>query len=126
VAPPQKKESTGHHAFLVGAGILLSRVVGLVRQRFINGAFGQSETADAIAAALRIPNMLQNLLGEGVLSASFIPVYARLLAQKDDEEADRVAGAIFAILALLASVVVLAGVLGAPYLIDAIALGFTG
>jgi len=126
VASPDKKESTGRHAFLVGAGILLSRLVGLVRQRYINAAFGQSQTADAIAAALRIPNMLQNLLGEGVLSASFIPVYARLLAEGDDEEADRVAGAIFAILALVASVVVLAGVLAAPYLTDAIALGFTG
>ena len=92
MAPPSKKESTGRHAFLVGAGIR-SRLVGLVRQRFINGAFGQSETADAIAAALRIPNMLQNLLGEGVLSASFIPVYAKLLAEGDEEEANRVAGA---------------------------------
>ena len=126
MAPPQKKESTGRHAFLVGSGILLSRLVGLVRQRFINGAFGQGDTADAIAAALRIPNMLQNLLGEGVLSASFIPVYARLLAEGDDEEANRVAGAIFSALALVASVVVLAGVLAAPYLIDAVALGFTG
>jgi putative peptidoglycan lipid II flippase len=126
VAPPQKRESTGRHAFLVGAGILLSRLVGLVRQRFINRAFGQSNTADAIAAALRIPNLLQNLLGEGVLSASFIPVYARLLAEGDEEEADRVAGAIFGALALAASVIVLAGVLFAPYLIYAVAPGFAG
>jgi putative peptidoglycan lipid II flippase len=126
VAPPQKKESTGRHAFLVASGIFLSRIVGLVRQRFINGAFGQSNTADAIAAALRIPNMLQNLLGEGVLSASFIPVYARLLAEGDEEEADRVAGGIFGALALLASAVVLAGVLVTPYLIYAVAPGFEG
>ena len=124
--PPSKKESTGRHAFLVGAGILLSRLVGLVRQRFINGAFGQSDTADSIAAALRIPNLLQNLLGEGVLSASFIPVYARLLAEGDEDEANRVAGAIFGALALVASLVVLTGVLAAPYLTDAVAFGFTG
>ena len=44
----------------------------------------------------RIPNLLQNLLGEGVLSASFIPVYARKLAEGDEEEAGRLAGAILA------------------------------
>ena len=126
MAPPGKKESAARHAFLVGAGIFLSRTVGLVRQRFINAAFGQEAVGDAIAAALRIPNMLQNLLGEGVLSASFIPVYARLLAEGDEEEANRVAGAIFALLALVASIVVLTGVLAAPYLTYAVASGYTG
>ena len=126
MTPPEKKESTGRHAFLVGAGILLTRLAGLVRQSFINRAFGQSNIADAIAAALRIPNLLQNLLAEGVLSASFIPVYARLLAEEDEEEADRVAGAIFGALALVASVVVLSGVLVTPYLIYAVAPGFSG
>ena len=56
--------------------------------------FGLSDAADAFNAAFRIPNFLQNLFGEGVLSASFIPVYARLLAEGDEEEAGRVAGAV--------------------------------
>src|SRR5678815_128288 len=88
------KENTSRHAFLVAAGILLSRLMGLLRQRVFNHYFGLSDAADAFASALRVPNFLQNLVGEGVLSASFIPVYARLLAEKDDAEADRVAGAI--------------------------------
>ena len=120
------KESTSRHAFLVGAGILISRLVGLLRQRIFNHYFGLSDQADAFAAALRVPNFLQNLFGEGVLSASFIPVYARLLAEKDDEEADRVAGAIGAILALGSAVVVLAGVIATPYLMWAIAPGYHG
>jgi putative peptidoglycan lipid II flippase len=120
------EESTGRHAFLVGAGILASRLVGLVRQRVTNRYFGLSDAADAISAALRIPNLLQNLLGVGVLSASFIPVYANLLAKGDKEEAGRVAGAIFAILSLVASVIVLAGVLATPYMIYAVAPGFEG
>ena len=53
------------------------------------------------STATRIPNVLQNLLGEGVLSASFIPVYAGLRAQKKDDEAREVAGAVFGILALV-------------------------
>jgi putative peptidoglycan lipid II flippase len=81
---------------------------------------------DAFNAAFRIPNFLQNVFGEGALSASFIPVYARLLAQEDEEEADRVAWSVFSMLALVVSALVLAGVLSTPLLINAIAPGFEG
>ena len=100
--------------------------MGLVRQRVFSHYFGLGDAADVFSAAFRIPNFLQNLFGEGVLSASFIPVYANLLARDDEEEAGRVAGAILSILALTTSVLVLIGVLATPYLIDAIAPGFHG
>src|SRR6202040_3195045 len=118
---------TGHSAFLVAAGILCSRLAGLVRLRVFAYYFGQqSDAADAFNAAFRIPNFLQNLFGEGALSASFIPVYASLVARGERREADRVAGAVGAILALVVSALVLVGVLAAPLLIAAIAPGFTG
>ena len=67
-------------ALLVGAGILMSRLAGLVRLRVFAHYFGlRSDAADAFNAAFRIPNLLQNLFGEGALSGSFIPVYAGLL-----------------------------------------------
>ena len=113
-------------AALVGAGIFLSRIAGLIRDRVFAHYFGNSDAADAFRAALRIPNFLQNLFGEGVLSASFIPVYANLVARDKEEEAGRVAGAVFAILALLTSMLVLAGVFATPLLIDLIAPGFSG
>ena len=122
-----KEHGTGRLAFFVAAGILLSRIVGLVRQRVFSHYFGQvSDAADAFNAAFRIPNFLQNLFGEGVLSASFIPVYSGLLAREDEEESGRVAGAVASILALVTSVLVLAGVLFTPWLIDLIAPGFSG
>jgi putative peptidoglycan lipid II flippase len=68
--------------------------------------------------------MLQTLFGEGVLSASFIPVYAKLLAQEDEEEAGRVAGAVAAILALVTAIIVLCGVLAAPLVTDVLVGGF--
>ena len=83
--------------------------------------FGNSDAADAFRAAFRIPNFLQNLFGEGVLSASFIPVYARLRAEERHEEASQLAEAIFAILFLLTSVLTVVGVLAAPLLMDVIA-----
>jgi putative peptidoglycan lipid II flippase len=111
---------------LVGTGILLSRLVGLVRQRALAHYFGLGDTADAFNAAFRIPNFLQNLFGEGVLSASFIPVYARLRAERQDKEAVRVANAVLGLLALFTSGIVLIGMLGAPVLTDVIAPGFSG
>ena len=127
MAQAGKRESTGRHAFLVATGILLSRIVGLVRQHVFAHYFGlRSDAADAFNQAFRIPNFLQNLFGEGVLSASFIPVYARLLARGDEREAGRVAGAIAAILACVTSGIVLVGVLATPIFIDVIAPGFHG
>jgi len=113
-------------AFLVAAGIFLSRIFGLVRDRVFAHYFGNSAAADAFRAALRIPNFLQNLFGEGVLSASFIPVYASLVARRDDAEARRTAGAVAALLGLATSLLVLIGVLATPLLIAVIAPGFSG
>jgi putative peptidoglycan lipid II flippase len=113
-------------AAVVAAGILLSRILGLVRNRVFAHFFGTSDAADAFNAAFRIPNFLQNLFGEGVLSASFIPVYARLLGQEEEEEARRVAGAVFSLLALASSLLVLLGILITPALIAVIAPGFSG
>jgi putative peptidoglycan lipid II flippase len=104
---------------------LLSRIAGLIRDRVFAHYFGNSAAADAFKAAFRMPNLLQNLFGEGVLSASFIPVYARLLAHNDEVEAGRVAGAVVTLLALVVSLLVLIGVLTSPFLIDAIVPGFT-
>lgn len=120
------KEHTGRHAFLVASGILISRLVGLLRQRVFYHYFGLTDAADAFSTALRVPNFLQNLFGEGVLSASFIPVYARLLAEKKDEEADRVAGVVGALLALVSAAVVAIGIAATPYLLWAIAWGYHG
>jgi len=113
-------------ASLVAAGIFLSRIAGLVRESVFAAYFGNSAAADAFKAAFRIPNFLQNMFGEGVLSASFIPVYASLEAQEKREEAGDVAGAIFAILALITSAIVLIGVLATPFFIDLVAPGFHG
>src|SRR4051812_40879380 len=82
--------------------------------------------ADAFMAAFKIPNLLQNLFGEGALSASFIPVYANLLAREQREDAGRVAGAVAAMLALVTAGLGLVGVKPAPVLISLIAPGFTG
>ena len=81
---------TSGSAVFVAAGILCSRLAGLVRLRVFAHYFGlQSDSADAFNAAFRIPNFLQNLFGEGALSASFIPVYASLVARGSPSVCDQ-------------------------------------
>lgn len=118
------EESTGRSAMLVGMGILISRIVGVIRQRVFAHYLGTSDAAGAFSAAFRIPNFLQNVFGEGALSASFIPVYAKLLAGNDKKEATRVANAVLTLLVFVTSVIVLVGVLTTPYFVDLFAYSF--
>ncbi len=110
----------------VALGILLSRITGLIRERVIAHYFGNSSVVGVFKAAFRIPNLLSNLFGEGVLSAAFVTVYAKLRAEGETEDAQDLAAAVFGILACVASVGVLIGVLATPLLIDLIAPGFHG
>lgn len=118
--------ATGRSAQRVAAGILLSRISGLIRERLLARFFGTSLEADVFRAALKMPNVLQNLLGEGTLSASFIPVYAELLEQGREEEAGQVAGAVFSLLLAIVGAAALLGVLFAPAFVTITLPGFQG
>ena len=102
---------------LVAAGIALSRLAGLARTVVLSVVLGGGAVTDAFTFAMRVPNLLQNLLGEGSLSASFIPVYAKLVEDGRHREADDLAGAVVSLLALATGLIVLAGVLAARPLV---------
>ncbi len=99
---------------LVALGIGASRLAGLGRESVAARLLGNTAAGDAFAVAMRIPNMLANLLGEGVLSASFVPVYSRLLheatdandRQRSSEVAGSVAAAVMATVGLATVVLV--------------------
>jgi putative peptidoglycan lipid II flippase len=131
----KKNENKRSGALFVGMGIFLSRIAGLLRERAFAHYFGNSDAGDAFKAALKIPNFLQNLFGEGVLSASFIPVYAGLLAREHNEgtsnpehhlEASKVAMTIGTLMFLMTSFLVVGGIVATPFLIETIAPGFSG
>jgi putative peptidoglycan lipid II flippase len=124
--PPTAARPPGAAAALVAAGIFSSRFVGLLRERALATYFGTGLHADVFSAGLRLPNVLQNLLGEGTLSASFIPAYSALLGQGRTKDAGRVAGAMFALLLAIAGVVALVGIVAAPLLVSVFTPGFTG
>jgi putative peptidoglycan lipid II flippase len=121
--PPRRPERSGG-ALFVAAGIFLSRITGLVRERAIAHYLGNSPAAGVFKAALRIPNFLQNLLGEGVLSASLIPVYARLMAEGRHADASVVARAVGTLLALVTALVALLGIVAAEPIVDLLVPGY--
>lgn len=113
-------------ARFVALGILGSRIFGLLRQKAIGWFFGLGPYADVLANAFRAPNAIQNLLGEQALSASFIPVYSRLLAAGRQREAGRFAGAIFGLLVAVVSLLVGLGIVFARPIVSLLAAGYLG
>jgi len=121
-----RRRSSGRSATLVGAGVVLSRLSGVAREAILGAFLGTRASADAFGAALRIPKLLQNLLGEGALSAAFIPVYAQVLEEGDEERAGRLAGAVAGLLAVLTGGLVLLAIFLAEPLTWIVAPGFSG
>ena len=121
---PRVRPSGARASTAVAGGILLSRLAGLLRESLLRSVLALGPAADALAAALRIPNLLQNLLGEGSLSASFIPVYSRLLGEGRREEAGRVAAAVAGLLTAVAGLLVVVAMVAARPLATVLAPGF--
>ncbi len=113
-------------AHRVALGILSSRVFGLLRESVLAYFFGAGPHADVFRIALRGPNLLQNLLGEQTLSASFIPIYSRMIGADRQEEAGRFAGAILGLLMATVSLVALTGILLAKPIVAILAPGYLG
>jgi putative peptidoglycan lipid II flippase len=111
-------------ALSVGSGIIISRLTGFLRDVVIAYFFGTGLAAGAYAAALRIPNVVRNLLGEGALSAAFIPVYSSLLESGDEAAARRLARAVLGFVILIAGLLSGIGVLLAPLLTRLLVPGY--
>ena len=121
-ASPESPPESG--ATKVASGIFSSKVTGLVRESTFSYFFGVGAHADVLQTAFRLPNLLQNLLGEGTISAAFIPIYSRMLKAGRQHEAGRFAGAIFGLLLATAAVLSLLGVLFAESIVTIFAPGF--
>ncbi|MXW63867.1 MAG: murein biosynthesis integral membrane protein MurJ [Bacteroidetes bacterium SB0662_bin_6] len=114
----------GNAAGVVGAGILTSRLMGFVRERVVAHFFGLGAHADVFQVAFRGPNLLQNLLGEGTISAAFIPIYSKMIEEGREREAGRFAGAVFGLLLALTAALSLVGILLAEPIVTIFAVGF--
>jgi putative peptidoglycan lipid II flippase len=118
-----------HHRLARSAGIftsatLLSRILGYFRDTMVAAFFGAGPAADAFYTAFRISNLFRRLLGEGALSASFVPVFSEYTQTRSHEETQRFLNTIFTTLLVILSVITLFGVLFAPQITRVIARGF--
>lgn len=111
-------------ASTVASGIFTSRIIGFVRERAVAHFFGVGAHADVFQVAFRGPNLLQNLLGEGTISAAFIPIYSRMIEEGREEDAGRFAGAIFGLLLAVAAAMSLFGILLAEPIVAIFTPGF--
>ena len=111
-------------AGVVGAATLLSRVLGFVRDMALAWLFGAGLVADAFFAAFRIPSTLRELLGEGALSAAFIPTFTRTAAREGRVAAWHLVAAVQSTLVVVLALVTAAGVLFAPQIAQVLASGF--
>jgi len=89
------------HAKLISILTLLSRILGMARESVVANYFGATVVAQAFTVAFSIPNLFRKLLGEGALSAAFIPLYAQSLKSGDEAQANRFAAASVNMLATL-------------------------
>ncbi|MCY4170795.1 MAG: murein biosynthesis integral membrane protein MurJ [Bacteroidetes bacterium] len=122
----QGKNSSGNFAPIVAIGIMASRVMGLLRWSIMARYFGSGAHADVLRAAFQAPNALQNLLGEGTISAAFIPVYSKMLEEGRAEDAGRFAGSILGLMIAAVSIGVLIGMWLAHPICSILMRGFVG
>jgi len=106
------------------AAILLSRLLGLLREMVIAHLFGMNEWTDCYIAAFTLPDLLYFLMAGGALSTAFVPVFSEYLAKGEREEAERLFRALGTGLAILAFFVVALGEALAPLIVPFIAPGF--
>ncbi len=120
----QDEERITRAAGVVGMATLLSRIFGFIRDMVVAKMFGAGTATDAFFVAFRIPNLLRRLVGEGALTACFIPVYSEYIAHKTKEEANHLVHVAFSLLATVLVVMSLLGILLAPWIVKLMAYGF--
>ena len=113
------------NSIVVGVGTMTSRVLGLVRDMMMAGVLGAGVVSDAFFVALKTPNLIRNLLAEGALSVSFVPLLTKHMDHhKPTPEAESFANSVFSTLVVLLTIVAVVGVIGMPVVISIIAPGF--
>ena len=111
-------------ASLISALTIVSRTFGYIRDSRIAFLLGAGTAADAYTTAYRIPNLLRRLVGEGAVSAAFIPVFTRYIAEGKEEEGWEFANTMLTAITILLTAITIAGILLSPQIVRLFASGF--
>ncbi|MDA8653672.1 murein biosynthesis integral membrane protein MurJ [Alphaproteobacteria bacterium] len=112
-------------ALSVGSATLISRITGLVRDIFVAAALGAGPISDIFVVAFRLPNLFRRLFAEGAFSAAFVPLYSEQLEKNGEADARNFASSVFAVLLLALVLFTAIAQIFMPYMVMAIAQGFT-
>ena len=104
-------------ASIISLVTIVSRVFGYIRDQRIALLFGTTEASVAYQLAFRIPNLFRRLVAEGAMTASFIPVFAGYMREKDKEELWDFANKLFWTLALVVAAITVLGMVFSPFVI---------
>ena len=115
-------------AIILGTASLLSRFVGLVRERVLTTTFGAGDVFDAFVAAFRVPDLIFNLIVLGALSAAFIPIFTEKMVRgkKGEEQAFDFATSVLNAILLLVGLMSGVYFLLAEKIVPLMTPGFTG
>jgi putative peptidoglycan lipid II flippase len=122
--PPAKSRSSKRSTLLVGASVMGSRLMGLIREQIFAFMFGSSGLADAFFAAFRIPNLLRDLFAEGALSTAFTTTFTKTWEKEGEASAWHLARLVLSTLTLVLGVICVLGVIFAPEVVHVISGGF--
>src|ERR1700730_15733636 len=112
------RQSATKNAGIVSLAVMVSRVLGLLRDLCFAALFGAGKNMDAFFVAFRAPNLLRDLFAEGALSTAFVTTFSRKIATEGDQSAWRLGNKVATLTAVFMSVVTLLGVIFAPQLVD--------
>lgn len=113
-------------AVIIGVAGLLSRLLGLVRDRFLATAFGAGPELDTYYAAFRLPDLLYNLIILGALTAGFIPVFTEYMERRGEREAWKLAEQVLSIVGIIMAGACLLFAVSAPWIVPWTTPGFVG
>ncbi len=102
-APRPRAARVAAVAVLLAASVLLSRVLGYVREVVIAYRLGATAEADAYRAAFQLPDLLSQLLAAGAFSIAFLPLYTRVRAREGDAAAEELLAVVLGTLTTLVS-----------------------
>ena len=122
----ENREQVAKAASIVMLAILVSRILGFIRERAVAEVFGRTATTDVFFAAFALPDLMYQLLVGGALSSAFIPVFTQYLAKDDEKEAWYVASVFLNTTFLILLLIMVIGVIFTPSLAPLVGVGFSG
>jgi putative peptidoglycan lipid II flippase len=124
-AAPNVQRRIAGSAGIVMASVMLSRILGFLREWTLAHQVGSNAATDSYYAAFTLPDFLNYLVAGASLSVIFIPVFTKYMTEGKEDEAWHVFSTVTTFMAILLTTVVILGEIFAPHLVNVISPGFT-